>query len=166
MIATPISRTCVDELVDRQLHPEARDGLELVEGAARVPEPTPGHLPEGDAARGDDRADGERGLVPHPARRVLVDDAAAERGGEVERVAGADHRVRQRVRLASGEPLEVDGHAPRSHLVVGDVAARVAENELRDLLVGELVAVPLALDQVRCTNRHSDDHAECRRGRR
>ena len=145
----------LDELVDRQLDAEAWDRLELVEGAARVPEPAPGHLPERDAARGDDRADGERGLVPHPSGRVLVDDAPPERGGEIERLAGADHRVRERVRLASREPLEVDGHAPSRHLVVGNVAARVAEDELGQLLVGELVAVPLALDQICCANHVS-----------
>ena len=68
-----------DELVGRQLDAEAGDRLELVERAARVPEPAAGHLPEGDAAGGDDRADGDRGLVPDAAGRVLVDDAPPER---------------------------------------------------------------------------------------
>jgi hypothetical protein len=48
-------------------------------------------------------------LSPTPPGRVLVDDAPAERAPEVERLAGADHRVGQRVGLASGEALEVDG---------------------------------------------------------
>ena len=68
-----------DELVDRQLDAVARDRLELVERSARVPEPAAAHLPERDAAGGDDRADRERRLVPDPAGRVLVDDAPAER---------------------------------------------------------------------------------------
>src|SRR5688572_32770229 len=51
----------------------------------------------------------------------------------------------------------------RGHLVVGHVATRVAENELGDLLVGELLAVPLTLDQIGRANRHADDHAECAR---
>ena len=76
-----------DELVGRQLDAEARDRLELVERPAGVPEAAAAHLPERHAARGDDRADGERGLVADAAGRVLVDDPAAERGAEVERLA-------------------------------------------------------------------------------
>ena len=67
------------ELVRRQLDAEPRDRLQLVERAARVPEPAAAHLPERDPAGGDDRADRDRGLVADAARRVLVDDAAASR---------------------------------------------------------------------------------------
>ena len=49
----------------------------------------------------------------------------------------ADHRVGQRERLRGRQPAEVDGHAERGHLVVGHLAARVAERA-RELL-GELV---------------------------
>ena len=115
-------------------------------------EPAAGHLPEGDAAGGDDRPDGERRLVPHAAGRVLVDDPAPQGRAQLERLAGADHRVGQRVGLAPGEPLEVDGHAPRGHLVVGNVAAREAEDELGDLLVREL-ARPLRLRSIRSAAR-------------
>ena len=138
----------VHELVDRELDAEARYRLELVERAPGVSEAAPAHLSEGHAAGSDDRADGERRLVPHSAGRVLVDDATAERLAEVQRLARTDHRVGQRVRLAPGQPLEVHGHAPGGHLVVGNVAARVSDNELRQLLVGELLPVPLALDQL------------------
>ncbi len=130
----------LDEGVDVELDAEAWNRLELVERAPGVAEPTARHLPEGHAARGDDRPDRERRLVPHAAGRVLVDDLAPERLAEIERLARQDHRVGQRVGLATGQPLEVDGHAPRGHLVVGHLAARKAEDELRDLLVGELLA--------------------------
>ena len=76
-----------DELVDGEVDAEARDRLELVERAAGVAEPAAAHLPERDAAGGDDRADRDRRLVAHAAGRVLVDDLSAERGAEVERVA-------------------------------------------------------------------------------
>ena len=151
-----------EELLDGQLDAEAGYRLELVERSARVAEAAPRHLPERNAAGGDDGADRERGLVADASRRVLVDDPPAERRRDVDRVARTDHRVGQGVRLLPGEPLVVDGHAPRGHLVVGDVAARVAEDELRDLLLGELSAVPLALDQLGCANRHADDHARMR----
>ena len=119
-----------DELVRRQLDAEAGNRLELVERAARVAEPAAAHLPERHAARGDDRADGERRLVADAAGRVLVDDAAAERRAEVDRLAAPHHRVGQRERLGAREALEVDGHAERRQLVVGHVAARVREDEL------------------------------------
>ena len=55
----------------------------------------------------------------------------------------------------AGQPAEVDGHAERGHLVVGHLAARVAEDELGDLVVGELLAVALALDQLRGADHSS-----------
>ena len=79
---------------------------------------------------------------------MLVDHLATEPGAEVERLAAADHRVRQDVRLALGEATEEDRHAEGSHLVVGHLAARIAEDQLGELLVGKLLAVALALDQL------------------
>ena len=138
-----------DQLVRRQLDSKPGDRLELVERAAGVPETASAHLPERHAARRDDRADGDRRLVPHPAGRVLVDDLASERGAHVERLARADHRVGERVRLGRGEPVEVDGHAPGGHLVVGHLVARVGEDQLRELGRVVLAPVPLLLDQLR-----------------
>ena len=137
-----------DELLRRQLDAEAGDRLELVEGAAGVPEPAAAHLPERDAAGGDDRPDGERGLVPHSSGRMLVDDLASERCAEVERLAGADHRVGQRVRLRGREAVEVHGHAPGGELVVGHLVARVREDQLGELVGVVLFPVPLLLDQL------------------
>ena len=107
------------------------------------------HLPERDAAGRDDRADRDRRLVPHAAGRVLVDDATAERAREVEALAARDHRVGERQRLVRVEAAEVDRHQERGDLVVGNLAARVAEHELGQLLVREPLAVPLALDHLR-----------------
>ena len=149
MIASPTSWTCRDEVVDREIDAEARDRLELVERAARVTEAAPAHLPDRNAAGRHDRADRDRRLVADAAGRVLVHDLAAERGAEIERPAAADHRVGQRVRLRRRHAAEVDGHAERGQLVVGDLAARVAEDQLRDLLGRELLPVPLPLDQLR-----------------
>ena len=59
-----------------------------------------------------------------------------------------DHRVGEREGLGADQAAEVDGHQERGDLVVGDLAARVPEHELRDLLGGELAAVALALDQL------------------
>ena len=93
-------------------------------------------------------------LSPDAAGRVLVDDRAPELRLEVERRAAADERVRQRERLLGRQAAEVDGHAERGELVVGDLAARVAEHELADLLGVELAAVALALDQLGGADHH------------
>src|SRR5439155_9635770 len=53
------------------------------------------------------------------------------------------------VRLPRREPAEIDRHAECRELVVGDLAACVAEDELGDLVGAELLSVPLALDQLR-----------------
>src|SRR5581483_5292734 len=81
-----------DELVDRELHAEAGYRFELVERPAGVPETAAAHLPERDAAGGDDRANGERGLVSHSAGRMLVHDPPSQRGAEVDRLAALDER--------------------------------------------------------------------------
>ena len=99
----------LEELFLRELDPETGDRLELVERAAGVAETAAAHLPEGNAARGDDRADGERRLVPHAAGRVLVDDLASERRAEIDRLAAADHRVGQRERLLA---VQAPGRRP------------------------------------------------------
>jgi hypothetical protein len=83
---------------------------------------------------------------------VLVDDLAPERAAEVERAPAADHRVREGVRLRRGHPAEVDGHAEGGELVVGDLAPRVAEYQLGDLVRRQLLSVPLPLDQLRGAN--------------
>ena len=49
---------------------------------------------------------------------------------------------------AAIEPAEVDGHQERGHLVVGDLAARIAEHQLGELRGRELPAVALALDHL------------------
>ncbi len=81
---------------------------------------------------------------------MLVHDLAPE-GREVDGLAALHHRVGERVRLGVAEPLEVDGHAERGHLVVGDLVARVGEDEPGDLRVRQLSAVALLLNQLRGT---------------
>ena len=137
-----------DEVVDGEVDAEAGNRLELVERPSRVPEPAPAHLPDRHAAGRHDRADRDRRLVADAAGGVLVHDLPAEGGAEVERAAAADHRVGERVRLGRRHPAEVDGHAERGQLVVRDLAARVAEDQLRDLLGRKLLPVPLPLDQL------------------
>src|SRR5437763_7550986 len=79
---------------------------------------------------------------------MLVDDLPAQRGAEIDRLAAADHRIGERERLRLREAPEVDGHAERGHLVVGHLAAGVAEHELGELSGRQLLPVALALDEL------------------
>ena len=72
-------------------------------------------------------------LSPTPPVECLSTTLRPSAAAEVERAAAADHRVGERVRLRRRHAAEEDGHAERGQLVVGDLAARVAEDQLRDL---------------------------------
>jgi hypothetical protein len=137
MIAMPTSRTCCRNSSVEQLDAEARDRLELVERAARVPEPAAAHLPERARRTRRRSADRERRLVADAAGRVLVDDLASDRRA---RSIVSPLRIIASVsaNVSAASAAEVDGHAERGHLVVGHVAARVAEDQLRELSAGSL----------------------------
>ena len=113
------------------------------------PSPRPDIFPKGTPHAATIGPTASEVLSPTPPVECLSTTRRPERGPEVDRLAGLDHRVGEGVRLSTGEALEVDGHAPGRHLVVGHVATRVAEDELGDLLIGQLPAVPLALDRAR-----------------
>ena len=87
-------------------------------------------------------------LSPTPPVECLSTTLRPSAVAEIERPAAADHRVGERIRLRRRHAAEVDGHAERGQLVVGDLAARVAEDQLGDLLGGKLLPVPLPLDQL------------------
>src|SRR3954465_9222507 len=112
-------------------------------------EATTAHLPERNAACGDHRSDRDRDLVPDIARRVLVDDAAPESTREVDRLAARHHRIGQGEGLGRSQTAEPDRHQKCRCLVVGHIPADVAGDEFADLSGGELLSVPLALDQGR-----------------
>ena len=63
----------VDNLPGGQIDPEARDRLELVQRAAGMAEPAPGHHRHDDAAGRGERREDQRRLVADAARAVLVD---------------------------------------------------------------------------------------------
>ena len=137
----------MQEFVDGQGRFVAGDGLQLVDGAARVAETAAGHLCHLSAEAGDDGREDERRLVADAAGRVFVDGFVAE-AGEVDGVAGAHHRVGQHGGLVVGHALEEHGHRKRGHLIVRDRAVREAVNDEADLLVRQAETVALFFDQI------------------
>src|SRR5439155_6567319 len=68
---------------------------------------------------------------------------------QVDRPPARDHRLGQGEGLRRREPAEVDGHAERGHLIIGNIPAHVGEHELTNLVGVQLLAVALALDELR-----------------
>ena len=87
-------------------------------------------------------------LSPTPPVECLSTTLRPSRAAEIDRLAATDHRVGEHVRLALGEAAEEHGHAEGGHLVVRHLTARVAEDQLGELVVGQLLPVALALDQL------------------
>ena len=81
-------------------------------------------------------------LSPTPPVECLS-AVGRESAGEVQPLAGRDHRGGPAGDLARGHPVEQDRHRQRRHLLVGDDAARVGVDDPVDLAVGELAAVAL-----------------------
>ncbi len=86
--------------------------LELVERAARVAQTSAGHHRNDRAAGGGKRRDHERRLVADAAGRVFVDRCAAELG-QIDLLAGPDHRVGEDRRFLDGHAAEHDRHQER-----------------------------------------------------
>src|SRR6266542_3128241 len=94
----PDALDLVEQLLDGQLHPQAGDGLQLVERASGVAEATAGQLQHLHADGGGERPDDQGGAVGHAAGGVLVDRRPGQ-AREVEPLAGGEHRVGQRLGL-------------------------------------------------------------------
>ena len=99
------------------------------------------------AACRDQRRQDQRDLVAHSTGRVLVDGRAAD-AREVEPLARVDHRSGPDRELARLHALEVDRHAERRGLFVGDLTLRVGVDEPAELRVGQPLAVALGLDDL------------------
>ncbi len=106
----------------------------------------------------DQRSQDQRDLVAHTTGRVLVDGRTADTR-EVEPFARVDHRPGPNGELAGLHPLEVDRHAERGGLLVGDLALRVRVDEPAELRVGEPLAVTLRLDDLDHVHRHISSSA-------
>ena len=97
------------QLVERKGGAESGNRLELVEGAAGVPEPASRHHRHVGAARGRQRRQDDRGLVPDAAGAVLV-DGDTRQARILHPDTRTDHRVGQAGGLVGGHPAQHDGH--------------------------------------------------------
>ena len=145
-----------DKFLLREVRTESGDGFELVDGAARMPKAAPRHLRCFAAARCDDGADDERGLVADPARRVLVDLVSRNRR-EVDTVAGCRHDLCECRRLGDTHAAQTDRHEKRGYLVVGNLARDIAADPVVNLCVRERVTAFFLRDDVVHIHRSAPD---------
>ena len=135
------------ELFDRQVDAVARNGLELVERAAGVAEPSTRHLRHDDAACRRQRRQHDRDLVANAAGAVLPDlDAWNIR--QIDPVARPHHGVGEPAGLLIAHPLQHDRHQERRRLIVGHRAIGDPAYERFDVGLREAVAVAFAGDDV------------------
>ena len=151
------SSTCALDLAGRQVRPQPRDRLELVERSARVAEPAARQLGDRQPERRRERRERQRHAVGHPAGRVLVDRRAARspRSGSV-----SPESTIARVRASVSSSSSPDAEAAMRNAaasVVGDLAARRSPDERPELVLGQRPPVALARRRRRADRRRSRD---------
>ena len=117
----PVSASTLRNSLGAEEDVHARDGLQLVQGAAGVAEAAAGEHGHAHAAGGEQGGDDEADLVADAAGAVLV-DLLAGHAVQGDAVAGSEHDLGQVGQLAVVQAADVDGHQPGRDLVVGDVA--------------------------------------------
>ena len=151
-----------EKVFARERRLKARNGFELVDGAARVAEAAPAHLGDAPARRRDDGAGDERRLVADAARRVLV-DRGASKGREVDLVARGRHGERKRAHLLLRHGAKADRHEHRRHLIVGNLAFRESLDHGADLAFSKRLAALLLRDEI--IHAHGDSSQKLERER-
>ena len=135
------------DLVVAQLRAPPGDRLELVERATRVPQASARELRDGNAEARDQRRQGQRDLVAHTARGVLVRRRLAD-AGKIHARPRADHRVRPAGNLAPVHAAQEDRHRQGGHLLVLDDALRVGVDRPVDLVGAQHSPIALDADDV------------------
>jgi len=119
------------ELIQRKIGAETGNRLELVQRTAGVPQTAAGNHRHHDARGRRDRGADQAGLVPHPARRMLVDFDARDIV-QIQNLSGRHHDLGKRAQLTIRHAGEIRGHQERGHLVIGNVASGVPIDQVLD----------------------------------
>ena len=117
-----------------------------------MPKAAAGHFRDLHALSGHHRAEYERGLVADAACRVLI-GLHTLYCTKIKRFARVAHGHGKLQRLLPVHAAKQDSHQKRRHLIVGDLALRVAVNYEFYLLRAELFALALFYDNI--SHQHS-----------
>ena len=132
---------------------ETRDGLQLVEGSAGVPEAAPRGLwhrsparhHDGNQRNGDLVADAAGGMLVHQRQWLAV----APQIRKVQPLTGVHHGRRPAGDFGAGHAPQEDGHQQRRHLLVGDPTVGIAVDHPVDRRIRQHPAVALGPDDGR-----------------
>ena len=135
------------EALDRLLHVQARDGLQLVQRSPGKGQTASRHFGDRSPASGDQRPHDKRGGIPDPAGRMLVQlDPRQVR--QVNRLAGMHHRIGQVGGFPVRHGLEAHRHHESRHLVIRDFPCRISGDHRPDRCPGQFSAARLPLNAV------------------
>ena len=126
---------------------KARNGFQLVDSAAGVPEAASAHFCHLDAAGRSDRRNDQRGLVAHAAGGMLVSGDAAN-AGQIGHIAGTRHGKGQIDRFTRIEPAQIHCHQKGGKLIIGRAAVGGRSGKKGQFFRGKRTAVALFADQI------------------
>ena len=129
-------------LLEREVHAETGNRLELVERPAGMAEAAPRHHRHRHAARRGERRQDQGGLVADASGAVLVDLDAGD-VAEIDAHARMHHCIGEQCCLLRGHSAQQDRHQQRGRLVVGQRAGSHTVDEEANLLARKRPPVPL-----------------------
>ena len=136
-----------DEFFERKIYVEAGDGFEFIECATSVAQAAAANHGHRKAASGDDWSEDERSFIPNASGGMLV-DFFRWNTVQIDDFPGIKHSFSERGRLGAIKAANPRGHKPSGHLIVGNIAARVAGNQEVDLLAGVFTGIAFFADEV------------------
>jgi hypothetical protein len=151
IIAQPVRRKGRFHFVQRQIHAEPGNRLELVERPAGMTQAAARHHRHRHTARRRERRQNQRRLVADAARAVLVDLDARD-VGEIHADTRVDHRVGEPGSLLAAHAAKENRHQQRGRLILRKCPGGDAINEELDLLAGQRAAIPFLHDHVNCAH--------------
>ena len=135
------------KFAERKIDIEAGNRFQLVQCAAGVAEAAAADHRNGQAAGCHDGSEDKRGFVANASGGVLV-HFFAEDFGMVEDFSGVQHHFGERRELGAVHAADPHRHQPRGHLVIRNVAARIAGNEKINFFAGKFPGITFLADQV------------------
>ena len=135
------------DLFVRQSGTPTGDGLELVQGPARVAEASTGKLRNGNAKARNQGRKRKGDLIADTASGVLIGGHSAN-SSKIHTFAGINHGLGPSDDFFPIHSTQEDGHRKRCHLFVFHDPARVGINGPLDFFGGQFPAIALHADDV------------------
>ena len=123
------------------------DGFKLIDGAARMTEPAPGHLGAYNPRTRRNRENSKRCLISDASRRMLIGTVRSE-ARKVDPFTGIKHCSCQGHRFFMAHSAKHCRHEKCRHLIIRDRTFREAVGQKAYLVVGQFSAETFFLDEI------------------